>query len=280
MRTGSLTHTVHLDPVGTRTLWADRAGDWLVVLARYPSGEGLGWHAHDLASFHLTLAGTSRERYWKFDRGKLAGTAQFYGSGVEHATRFGPGGATVLHINKPSGERLSADAMVEPNPRPMLAIVREILTGDEASLASIEGWCAELEASVTGRCGAPETQWPGWLVRVRQRLFDDPAEGLTVREIAMDEGLNLSHVARTFRQRLGVTIGEYLRLRRLQIAADAILTTRRPIATIALSAGFCDQSHFGRVFSARYGTTPASLRRELSGVYSHQRVSGMRLGAG
>jgi len=108
-----------------------------------------------------------------------------------------------------------------------------------------------------------ETEWPGWLVRVRQRLFDDPAEGLTVREIAEDEGLNLSHVARTFRERLGVTVGEYLRVRRLQIAADALLTSEKPIASIAVDAGFCDQSHFGRAFATRYGTTPALLRRDL-----------------
>ncbi|MCB9835987.1 MAG: helix-turn-helix transcriptional regulator [Phycisphaera sp.] len=266
MQTGSLTHSVSLDPPGTRTLWADRAGDWLVVLAQYAPGEGLGWHAHDLASFHLTLRGTSDERYWRFDRGKLAGTAQFYGSGVEHRTRFGPGGATVLHINKPTGEPLAGDAMVEPDPRPMLSIMREILTGDRASLVSIEGWCAELEASIVKRSPPHETEWPIWLDRVRQRLFDDPAEGLSVREIAEDEGLNPSHVARTFRERLGVTIGEYLRVRRLQIAADTLLTSKRAIASIATGAGFCDQSHFGRAFSAHYGSTPASLRRELGGV--------------
>ena len=266
MQTGSLTDSVVLDPPGTRTLWADRAGDWLVVLAQYAPGEGLGWHAHDLASFHLTLKGTSDERYWRFDRGKLAGTAQFYGSGVEHKTRFGPGGATVLHINKPSGESLTGNPMVEPDPGPMLSIMREILLGDNASLVSIEGWCAELAASIASRSFVRETDWPVWLERVRQRLFDDPAEGLTVREIAEEEGLNPSHVARTFRERIGVTIGQYLRVRRLQVAADSLLTSKKPIASIAMNAGFCDQSHFGRAFSARYGTTPASLRREFRDI--------------
>lgn len=263
MREGKLTSSVHLDPPGTRTVWADRAGDWLVVLARYAPGEGLGWHSHELSSFHLTLAGTSLEQYWRFNRGKLAGTAQYYGAGVEHMTRFGPGGALVLHVNRPRGEAIDADPMAEPDPRPMLSIVREILTGDEASLVSIEGWCSELESSITGREPAAETDWPAWLVRVRQRLFDDPVEGLTVGAIADDERLNPSHLARTFRERLGVTVGEFLRLRRLQIAADELLTTDRPIAAIALDAGFCDQSHFGRAFASRYGTTPAALRKEL-----------------
>lgn len=262
MHTGSKTNEVNLDPPGTKTLWADRAGDWLVALAKYPPGEGLGWHTHDFASFHLTLAGTSNEDYWKFNRGKLAGTAQYYGQGVEHRTRFGPDGALVLHAIRPGGEIVRVDPLAEPDPRPMLRVMREILRGDEASLASIESWCLEMESSIAGKASA-ETDWPAWLLRVRQRLFDDPREGLTVRDLAEDESLNPSHLARTFRQRLGVTVGEYLRIRRLQIAADALLTTDRPIAGIAVDAGFCDQSHFGREFAARYGSTPAVVRKEL-----------------
>ncbi|RNC80381.1 MAG: AraC family transcriptional regulator [Phycisphaera sp.] len=262
MRTGAKTHQVNLDPPGTRTLWADRAGDWLVALAEYPPGEGLGWHSHEFASFHLTLAGTSDEDYWKLNRGKLAGTAQYYGQGVEHRTRFGPEGALVLHAIRPGGEVVRVDPLAEPDPKPMLRIMREVLKGDESSLASIESWCLEMESSIAGKT-TPETAWPDWLLRVRQRLFDDPAEGLTVRDIARDENLNPSHLARSFRQRLGVTVGEYLRIRRLQIAADTLLTTDKPIASIAIEAGFCDQSHFGREFAARYGSTPAAVRKEL-----------------
>ena len=268
MRTGSKTDEVNLDPPGTRTLWADRTGDWLVALAKYPPGEGLGWHWHEFSSFHLTLAGTSDEHYWKFNRGKLAGTAQYYGAGVEHKTRFGPNGALVLHAIRPGGEVVHVDPLAEPNPKPMLRIMREIMTGDEASLAAIESWCLEMESSIAGNEMA-ETAWPDWLLRVRQRLFDDPAEGLTVRDVAEDENLNPSHLARTFRQRLGVTVGEYLRIRRLQIAANALLTTDQPIVSIAVDAGFCDQSHFGREFAARYGSTPALVRKELkSGLKS------------
>ena len=230
-----MTNEVNLDPPGTRTLWADRAGDWLIALAKYPPGEGLGWHSHEFSSFHLTLAGTSDEDYWKLRRGKLAGTAQYYGAGVEHKTRFGPDGALVLHAIRPGGEVVRADPLAEPDPRPMLRVMREILLGDEASLTSIEGWCLEMESSIAGD-RTTETDWPDWLMRVRQRLFDDPAEGLSVRDIAADENLNPSHLARTFRQRLGVTIGEYLRIRRLQIAADALLTTDKPIAGIAIEA--------------------------------------------
>ncbi len=107
--------------------------------------------------------------------------------GVEHKTRFRPGGATVLHINKPSGESLTGNPMVEPDPGPMLSIMREILLGTTPRLSRSRAGAPELAASIASRSFVRETDWPVWLERVRQRLFDDPAEGLTVREIA-EEG--------------------------------------------------------------------------------------------
>ena len=39
-----------------------------------------------------------------------------------------------------------------------------------------------------------------------------------------------------------------------------------PLAEIAISAGFANQSHFTRVFSTLVGVSPAAWRREVSGV--------------
>jgi len=39
-----------------------------------------------------------------------------------------------------------------------------------------------------------------------------------------------------------------------------------PLAEIAISAGFANQSHFTKVFSAQAGVSPAAWRREALGV--------------
>ncbi|MEM9661514.1 MAG: AraC family transcriptional regulator [Planctomycetota bacterium] len=250
---------------------AVRAGGWLVVLSRYPSGRGLGWHSHAEASFHLTVAGTSEERYWRFDRSKSPGTAQYYGAGVGHETVFGPGGAVVLHAvcdgTREGGTSRTPPVMSEPSPRYLLPVLRELGLGDDASSVAIEGWCAELEASLAGEASA-EHAWPAWLDRVRQRLHDDPAPGLTVAQIADDEGLSVSHLVRAFRQRIGITVGAYLRRRRLQLAAGRLSSRSASLARVALDAGFYDQSHFGRAFKREYGVSPAGFRRAMRSAVS------------
>jgi AraC-like DNA-binding protein len=39
-----------------------------------------------------------------------------------------------------------------------------------------------------------------------------------------------------------------------------------PLSEIAISAGFANQSHFTKVFSAQVGVSPAAWRREALGV--------------
>ncbi|MEO1585027.1 MAG: AraC family transcriptional regulator [Planctomycetota bacterium] len=275
MRHGSLTRTLVIDPPGTRVLWAERVGPWLVAVAHYPPGDGLRWHAHEHASFHLTVGGASRERYWSVERAKLAGTAQYYAPGVGHETSFGPRGATVLHAVCDAERTRAAGVLDEPDPRPMLDAWRAIGRGDAASLLEIEDACEALSTSV-GRESAAESTTPGWALRVRQRLFESPEALPTLAELARDAGVHPAHLARTFRDRFRTTVGAFARGRRLQIAADALVTTDRPIASIAIEAGFCDQSHFGRVFGRRYGTTPARFRAELRATASRWVVSSRR----
>ncbi|MEL6499465.1 MAG: AraC family transcriptional regulator [Planctomycetota bacterium] len=262
MRPGSLTTTLRIEPAGTRVLWADRAGPWLVVLAEYPAGNGLRWHAHEHASFHLTVRGASDERYWRVSRGKLAGTSQFYAPGVGHETTFGPGGAVVLHAVCDPAVVDGAAVLAEPDPRPLLSVLRALGRGDSAALLDIESCCAELSGSLIGGARG-DAGSPRWALRLRERLFESPDDVPPLGVLAQEAGVHPAHLARTFRERFGRTIGSFARVRRLQIAADALVTGDTPISMIAFNAGFCDQSHFGRAFAAHYGTTPARFRAEI-----------------
>ncbi|MEL6795329.1 MAG: AraC family transcriptional regulator [Planctomycetota bacterium] len=262
MRPGSLTTTFRIEPAGTRVLWADRVGPWLVVLADYPAGNGLRWHAHGHASFHLTVRGASDERYWKIDRGKLAGTSQFYAPGVGHETTFGPGGAVVLHAACDPAVVDGAGVLAEPDPKPMLGVLRALGRGDDAASLEVESACAALAESVAGGARA-ERATPRWALDVYRRLFEAPDDLPTLASLATEAGVHPAHLARTFRASFGRTIGSFARVRRLQIAADALVTGDTPISMIAYDAGFCDQSHFGRAFAAHYGTTPARFRAEI-----------------
>jgi AraC family transcriptional regulator len=58
-----------------------------------------------------------------------------------------------------------------------------------------------------------------------------------------------------------MTIGEYVRALRLDWATGQLVDSRKPLAVIAMEAGYADQSHFTRSFRRHTGSTPAEYRR-------------------
>jgi AraC family transcriptional regulator len=94
----------------------------------------------------------------------------------------------------------------------------------------------------------------------RDFLHEHFAEKLSLRRIAAAAGVHPVHLCRAFPRKFGVTVGDYLRALRVDDAARQLAATRRPIAEIALDAGFDSQSHLTRHFRARLGVTPAAYR--------------------
>jgi AraC family transcriptional regulator len=78
-------------------------------------------------------------------------------------------------------------------------------------------------------------------------------------------GVHPTHLLRTFRRHHGATISNYVRQRRIQRARTEVASAKRPLAVIALDAGFADQSHFTRVFRQAFGETPGQYARSLRG---------------
>jgi len=64
---------------------------------------------------------------------------------------------------------------------------------------------------------------------------------------------------------MGVTPYHYLLSRRLDAAMRRLRSTREPVLTTALECGFGDLSEFTRRFRRRFGTSPASYRRNALG---------------
>lgn len=103
----------------------------------------------------------------------------------------------------------------------------------------------------------------GGLSPARERLATAAlADGrASVADVAALCGLSRSYFIRAFHATTGLTPHRWARERRLQRARDLVADTSEPIAAIAASCGFADQSHFTRAFRARWGESPASYRR-------------------
>jgi len=68
------------------------------------------------------------------------------------------------------------------------------------------------------------------------------------------------HLARTFRRVHQITFAGYVRHVRIEFARRELAALESPLGDIAVAAGFCDQSHFSRLFKRYTGLTPAEYR--------------------
>jgi AraC family transcriptional regulator len=101
---------------------------------------------------------------------------------------------------------------------------------------------------------------PRWLRQVRDLLHEGFRQRLTLDGIAESVGVHPAHLARVFRQQQGCTVGDYVRRLRIEYACHCLRTSDTALATVALAAGFSDQSHFSRVFKRQTGLSPAVFR--------------------
>jgi AraC family transcriptional regulator len=69
------------------------------------------------------------------------------------------------------------------------------------------------------------------------------------------------HFHRVFTAWMGETLGDYVRRRRLEIAALRLVAqSRLPVLQVALSVGFGSTEAFARAFKTRFGATPTAWR--------------------
>lgn len=115
------------------------------------------------------------------------------------------------------------------------------------------------EGLIAGDSGSAATPRHLDLVALeRARRFLDAEKTRAVRswELEAITGLTRYDLARQFRLLFGTSPYRYLLMRRLDFARERI-APKRPLAQLALAAGFADQAHFSRMFKAAYGVTPA-----------------------
>ncbi|MCM3750039.1 AraC family transcriptional regulator [Paenibacillus pasadenensis] len=86
-------------------------------------------------------------------------------------------------------------------------------------------------------------------------------ENLTLERIAAEAGFSAYHFHRVFRRHTGLSIGDYLRARRLSLASRLLLESDRSILDLALDCRFESQEAFTRAFKKQYGLPPGRYRK-------------------
>jgi AraC-like DNA-binding protein len=227
---------------------------------RFPAGYVQAPFEPDLPYLAVVIGGALEKSFG----GGLAlheGLALTMPAGATHGARFGPDGARIVVVKargRASGLRF--DRLRRLRGLGLLArrLSSELRASDAAAPLAAEGIALELLAA-TARESAPPERAP-WLRDAEELLRARHGDCVRLSEVARELGVPEARIARAFRKRYGVSVGEYGRRARIEWAAAQIAGGDRPLAEVAVSAGFADQSHFTRLFRRYLGTTPGRFR--------------------
>jgi AraC family transcriptional regulator len=260
-------HTAELGMVRTRAI-----GGFRLTEFAQPPHRRLPWHEHHAASICFVVAGSYAERLRSVARECPPQSVMFKPAAERHADEFGSDGGTCLLIEIAPGRLETIEPYADITTRPGLfrtatlaglgqRIYREFTDGDGLSPLAVEGLILELlvEAS-RAAAGEPTGVRPAWLARARDLIHESLDQPLTLSSIAREVGIHPAHLARSFRAQYHRSTGDYIRRLRIERAARELADGSASIAEISVRSGFCDQSHFSRVFRKHTGMTPAAFR--------------------
>lgn len=121
----------------------------------------------------------------------------------------------------------------------------------------LAGWTPLLLDTLT--VGAPQPA--SRLAALLARIEAEPGLPWSTERMARTAGLSVSRLHALFRLEHDCTPGDWLLGCRLRRACEWLAGTDRPLAEIALAAGFSEQSALTRAMRRTMDTTPAAYRR-------------------
>ncbi len=91
-------------------------------------------------------------------------------------------------------------------------------------------------------------------------------EEISLECLPSTAGYSKYHLSRIFKQETGFTIGEYIRIRRLAMAASYLMYSNVSILTIAVTLQFQSQEAFTRAFKEVYALPPGKYRKVMQSL--------------
>lgn len=255
-----------------------RVVDWAGMRgfeAAYAPGTQLPDHEHTAPFFTYVLRGGFVERIGNESRTCVQGSVVFHAPYEAHANIVGDRGTASLNVEiAPQTWSELTEKRTESR-----AVVGRVLSGDFEWFA-LQVWREfhrddvgsrlGLEEAVTALCRRLQNEtWPHRYLSSRkltvcmEYLSDHLESAPRLSEAARIVGVHPMHLARLFRERLGYSMGEYVRRSRIAWARDLLQREEYTIGEIGVRAGFADHAHFCRTFLRITGCTPGWYRKHI-----------------
>ncbi|RCW74921.1 AraC family transcriptional regulator [Saliterribacillus persicus] len=97
-------------------------------------------------------------------------------------------------------------------------------------------------------------------------------KNITIDSISKQANVSPFHFQRTFAVLTDITIGDYIRRRRLTLAGEELLTTDAKIIDLANKYGYETPEAFSKAFRRQHGVAPSEARKNKGKLQSYNRL--------
>lgn len=116
-------------------------------------------------------------------------------------------------------------------------------------------------------------EWTRMLNAAIDYIENNITEELTCEDVAEHIYLSGFHFHRTFTILTGMTLGDYIRNRRLSLAAQELLTGKSKVIDVALKYGYQTPESFSKAFSRFHGVMPSQVKKDGAILKSFNRLN-------
>lgn len=227
-------------------------------------------HIHSFSQWVLPLAGKLHMRIGGREGCVQQGRAAFVARGTWHSQGGeGVNRSLVLdladadadaHAEGELIERMASRpfVVVSPAAYQLMVYMRLALQGETARAAVAQHWVPLMLDALGGRPARPASR----LTALMALVETDPGQRWTTESMAREVCVSVSRLHALFRSELDTTPAAWLSQVRLARVREWLVQTNRPIAQIALAAGYSDQNALTRAMRKINGVTPAALRKQ------------------
>jgi AraC-like DNA-binding protein len=227
------------------------------------AGAAIREHSHDWPVLSLYVSRGLTNLTAVGETALCGPSAVLYGAGAAHANLVGTQGFEQIQIEfDPAWLRLRQPLDLAGSHHWIGGKVgfaaRDLATRWMSPRIADEELIRATSSFLTGAFQSPKTVTPAWMRHVSDRLAAEKPP--STAELAEELGLNPHWLRQAYRAAVGEGMGETVRRRKVEAAIALLRSTTEPAAEIAAAAGFFDQSHMIRCFTAVVGCSPRQVR--------------------
>jgi AraC family transcriptional regulator len=232
----------------------------------------IDWHYHENPYFSLVTAGNCREINKRGTFDCTTDSLLFHNYQDPHCNKKWGGISRHFQIEltldwcsafEIDPDRMPASSSIH-NPKIKLLfynIYREAKLADDTSSLTIDSLLLRTFEALSGVETVSTSIKPRWVKTVEEILHDSIYQTPSLREVSRLLDVHPAHLSRDFARYFRCNFSEYVRRIKVERAVSMLRNKKLPLADVAASCGFADQSHFIRCFKEFVSITPKAYRK-------------------